>query len=52
MPKLFIINNKGYAMVQQTEGEWLNNENYGTSSKDLSFPNFKLFVIIILCIGL
>ena len=40
--KLFIINNKGYAMVQQTEGEWLNNENYGTSIKDLSFPNFKL----------
>jgi acetolactate synthase-1/2/3 large subunit len=40
--KLFIINNKGYAMVQQTEGEWLNNENYGTTIKDLSFPNFKL----------
>ncbi len=40
--KLFIINNKGYAMVQQTEGEWLNNENYGTSIKDLPFPNFKL----------
>jgi acetolactate synthase-1/2/3 large subunit len=39
--KLFIINNKGYAMVRQTEDEWLKKKHHGTSSKDLSFPNFK-----------
>lgn len=40
--KLFIINNKGYAMVRQTENEWLKNKHHGTSSKDLNFPDFKL----------
>ena len=40
--KLFIINNKGYAMVQQTEDEWLKGNHYGTSNKDLIFPNFEL----------
>jgi acetolactate synthase-1/2/3 large subunit len=39
--KIIIINNKGYAMVQQTEGEWLENKHFGTSCKDLSFPDFK-----------
>jgi len=39
--KLFIINNKGYAMVRQTEDEWLKKKHHGTSNKDLSFPNFK-----------
>lgn len=40
--KIIIINNGGYAMVQQTEGEWLNNQHHGTSCKDLKFPNFAL----------
>ena len=40
--KIIIVNNKGYAMVQQTEDEWLKSKHFGTSSKDLSFPNFKI----------
>ena len=40
--KIIIVNNKGYAMVQQTEDEWLKSKHHGTSSKDLSFPNFKI----------
>ena len=39
--KIIIVNNNGYAMVQQTEDEWLKSKHFGTSSKDLSFPDFK-----------
>lgn len=39
--KIFIINNKGYAMVKQTEDEWLKSLHFGTSDKDLKFSNFK-----------
>ncbi len=39
--KLIIINNSGYAMVKQTEDEWLNSKHFGTSKNDLIFPDFK-----------
>jgi acetolactate synthase-1/2/3 large subunit len=39
--KIFLINNGGYSMIRQTEKEWLNGKNYGSTNKDLIFPNFK-----------
>jgi len=40
--KIFIMNNQGYSMIQQTQDQWLNS-NYHASSKEggLSFPNYK-----------
>jgi acetolactate synthase-1/2/3 large subunit len=41
--KLIIVDNAGYAMVRQTEMQWLNGTHVGTDvkSSDLSFPNFS-----------
>ena len=40
--KIFIINNQGYSMIQQTQDQWLNSK-YIASSKDggLSFPSYN-----------
>lgn len=40
--KLFIMNNQGYSMIQQTQDQWLDS-NYHASSEEggLSFPNYK-----------
>jgi acetolactate synthase-1/2/3 large subunit len=40
--KIIVLNNSGYGMVRQTEDQWLNGVNVGTSSKigDIQFPNF------------
>ena len=39
-----LLNNCGYGMVRQTEGQWLNSRNVGTDSEsgDLVFPDFSL----------
>ena len=40
--KIFIMNNQGYSMIQQTQDQWLDSD-YHASSKEggLSFPNYK-----------
>lgn len=40
--KIFLLNNSGYAMIQQTQDQWLGS-NYVASSVDggLAFPDFK-----------
>ena len=40
--KIFIMNNQGYSMIQQTQDQWLDS-NYHASSEEggLSFPNYK-----------
>ena len=40
--KIFIMNNCGYSMIQQTQDQWLNSK-YIASSKEggLSFPNYE-----------
>lgn len=39
--RLFIINNEGYGMVQQTQEQWLGGEYVGTSREGgLAFPDF------------
>jgi len=40
--KIIVLNNFGYAMVRQTEDQWLSGEHVGTDSRNdgLSFPNF------------
>lgn len=39
--RLFVLNNSGYAMVQQTQEQWLGGEYVGTSHEGgLSFPDF------------
>jgi acetolactate synthase-1/2/3 large subunit len=43
--KLFLINNGGYSMVQQTQDQWLGGKYYASSSGKeggLSFPDFNL----------
>jgi len=41
--KLFLINNDGYAMVQQTQEQWLGANYYATSHEGgLSFPDFQM----------
>lgn len=41
---IVLIDNNGYAMVRQTEKQWLNNNHVGTDHTDLNFPDFtKLF---------
>jgi acetolactate synthase-1/2/3 large subunit len=43
--KLFLINNNGYSMVQQTQEQWLGGKYYATSNSregGLSFPDFGL----------
>lgn len=39
-----LLNNCGYGMVRQTEGQWLESRNVGTDSEsgDLVFPDFSL----------
>lgn len=39
--KLILLDNGGYSMVRQTEDQWLNGRNVGTSTESgLSFPEF------------
>ncbi len=38
--KIFVFNNRGYAMIQQTQDQWMNSEYVASTSKDLSFPDF------------
>ena len=39
--RLFVINNEGYSMVQQTQEQWLGGEYVGTSHEGgLAFPDF------------
>ena len=40
--KIFIMNNQGYSMIQQTQDQWMDS-NYHASSEEggLSFPNYK-----------
>jgi acetolactate synthase-1/2/3 large subunit len=38
--RIFVLNNKGYGMVRQTEEQWLDGRHAGTSSADLDFPDF------------
>lgn len=39
--RLFVLNNGGYSMVQQTQEQWLGGEHVGTSYEGgLSFPDF------------
>lgn len=38
--KLFVLNNGGYSMVQQTEEQWLDGKHCGTTESGLSFPYF------------
>ncbi|MEQ9560276.1 MAG: thiamine pyrophosphate-binding protein [Rhodospirillales bacterium] len=41
--KLFLVNNDGYAMVQQTQEQWLGAKYFATSAAGgLSFPDFSL----------
>lgn len=40
--KLFVINNGGYAMIKQTQDQWLGSEYIASNKgKDLGFPNFE-----------
>ena len=40
--KLVVMNNGGYAMIKQTQDQWLGSEYVASSSGvDLGFPNFK-----------
>ncbi len=39
--RIVLLNNRGYAMVRQTEGQWLGGVNAGTSAETgLGFPDF------------
>src|ERR1043166_453472 len=38
--RLFVLNNRGYGMVRQTEEQWLEGKYVGTSDADLAFPDF------------
>jgi acetolactate synthase-1/2/3 large subunit len=38
--RIFVLNNKGYGMVRQTEEQWLDGNHAGTSADDLFFPDF------------
>jgi len=42
--KIILLNNSGYAMVRQTEEQWLNGVHVGTDSRkgDLMFPDFQI----------
>jgi acetolactate synthase I/II/III large subunit len=43
--KIFLMNNSGYSMVQQTQEQWLDGKHYATASTKeggLSFPDFNL----------
>jgi acetolactate synthase-1/2/3 large subunit len=41
--RIFVLNNAGYSMVQQTQEQWLGGHYVGTSYEGgLSFPNFGL----------
>ena len=41
--KLFLINNAGYAMIQQTQEQWLESKYYAASAQTgLSFPDFGM----------
>ena len=39
---IFIINNKGYSMIRQTQKQWFKSDFFASSKKGgLTFPNFK-----------
>ena len=37
--KIFIFNNKGYGMIQQTQDDWLDSRYIGSGKEDLSLPD-------------
>lgn len=37
--KIFIFNNKGYGMIQQTQDDWLDSKYIGSSEEDLCLPD-------------
>ena len=40
--KIFIMNNQGYSMIQQTQDQWLDSNYYASSEEGgLSFPNYE-----------
>jgi len=40
--KIFIMNNQGYSMIQQTQDQWLDSNYYASSAKGgLSFPDYQ-----------
>ena len=40
--KIFIMNNQGYSMIQQTQDQWLDSDYHASSEEGgLSFPNYK-----------
>lgn len=40
---VILLDNAGYSMVRQTEEQWLNGKNVGTSTQSgLSFPNYEI----------
>ncbi len=40
--RIFVLNNRGYSMVQQTQEQWLGGEHVGTSLEGgLDFPDFE-----------
>ena len=40
--KIFIMNNQGYSMIQQTQDQWLDSNYYASSKQGgISFPDFQ-----------
>ena len=40
--KIFIMNNQGYSMIQQTQDQWLGSKYYASSNEGgLSFPDYE-----------
>ena len=40
--KIFIMNNQGYSMIQQTQDQWLDSNYYASSNQGgISFPDFR-----------
>jgi acetolactate synthase-1/2/3 large subunit len=41
--KIFLFNNSGYAMIKQTQDQWLDGKYYASSAHEgLNFPDFRL----------
>lgn len=39
--KVFVINNQGYSMIKQTQEQWFKSNYFGSTERDLAFPDFK-----------
>lgn len=39
--RIFLINNKGYSMIKQTQEQWFDGDYFGSDSNDLLFPNYR-----------